>query len=274
MRLAINGRARSVIELIPHGRFLIPGIANALATALLAPACAVCDAVLNDPLGGCVCTTCWGAVRPITPPVCDGCGVPLARDNPSGKPNTKPLCLECCHSIRVVDRARAIGEYEGTLREIIQALKYGGRRSLAGPVAARMRSRGVELLQDADCVTPVPLHWRREYQRGFNQARELARHLNAPLLELVARRRHTQAQVELPAEQRRANVESAFMIRRQPLRQRRSIQGLKVVLVDDVCTTGATLEECARVLKEAGASAVYALTAARVITRHGVRSNP
>jgi ComF family protein len=168
---------------------------------------------------------------------------------------------------RIIDRARAVGEYSGALREIIHAFKYEKRRSLAGRLAALMRSRGNELLEKADYIVPVPLHWRREHKRGFNQARELARHLGLRVGEPLRRTRPTPPQVELAAHLRQANVKAAFALRRTWFRERPQLDGLKVLLVDDVSTTGATLEACATVLKEGGASEVYALTAARVITR-------
>jgi ComF family protein len=149
---------------------------------------------------------------------------------------------------------------------MIHALKYDARRSLARHLAAEMKASAVELIARADCVTPVPLHWWRRHRRGFNQARELARHLDLPLIDALIRTRHTRAQVELAAPHRWTNVQGAFGVR-HVYRSRRSIQGLTIVLVDDVSTTGATLEECAKVLKEAGAAAVYAITAARVATR-------
>jgi ComF family protein len=149
---------------------------------------------------------------------------------------------------------------------MIHALKYDARRSLARHLAAEMRASAVELIAHADCVTPVPLHWWRQHRRGFNQARELARHLDRPLIDALIRTRHTRSQVELEAAHRRTNVQGAFGVR-HVYQSRRSIQGLTIVLVDDVSTTGATLEECAKALKEAGAAAVYAITAARVVTR-------
>lgn len=228
---------------------------NALIAALLAPACAVCKSHLDEPLSGCVCKHCWASIRAITPPVCDRCGDPLAR--PRG------ACPGCRHESAVA-RARAVGEYEGTLREIIHALKYSGRRSLARPLGEWMRRAGSELLEEADCVVPVPLHWRREHQRGFNQAREIARYLGPPVVDALIRRRATRAQVELAADSRRANVAGAFALRRGWFRHPQ-IRGRSVLLIDDVSTTGATLESCAGVLKEFGASEVYALTAARVV---------
>jgi ComF family protein len=261
-----------VIHLIPNPQSLIPwvaGIADAVTTALLAPVCAVCGVLLDEPLSGCVCGSCWRSVVPITPPLCDRCGDPLARPSQSPIPTPQSLCAPCCASNGAVSRARAIGEYEGTLREIIHALKYSGRYSLSRPLAELMRRRGRELLEDVDCVVPVPLHWRREYQRGFNQAREIARHLGRPVANVLVRCRATRAQVELAADRRRANVAGAFMIRRGWFRAP-SIRGKKLLLIDDVSTTGATLESCAGVLKESGASEVFALTAARVVTRRRV----
>lgn len=166
----------------------------------------------------------------------------------------------------MVARARAAGEYEGALRGVIHALKYSGRQSLARPLAERLRRRGRDLLESVDCVVPVPLHWSREYHRGFNQAREIARHLGPCMVDMLVRHRPTRPQVELAADRRRANVEGAFKLRRHWFRTS-NVAGLRIALVDDVSTTGATLEACAQLLKESGASEVYALTAARVVTR-------
>jgi ComF family protein len=148
------------------------------------------------------------------------------------------------------------------MKEIIHALKYERRRSIAPPLGELMRHTGARLLKDADLVVPVPLHPRREYQRGFNQADDLARHLGIPVALLLKRVVFTQSQIELPKEQRRDNVKHAFAFRpapRSPIPDPRI-----VVLVDDVSTTGSTLDACARVLKGAGVREVRALTAARV----------
>ena len=259
--------------LIPHPKSLVPSVVgNALVTTLLAPVCAVCSALLAEPLSGCVCAACWRSILYITPPICARCGDPIARLDAG--------CSGCSGHTKAVTRARAIGQYEGTLREIIHALKYSGRHSLARPLAERMRQRGSELLEKVDCVVPVPLHWRREYERGFNQAREIARHLGLPVVDALVRRRSTRAQVELAADRRRANVAGAFALRRSWLRNC-AIRDKTVLLIDDVSTTGATLDSCATVLRDAGASDVYALTAARVVTRRiptpqslGRRSEP
>lgn len=238
---------------------------NALVAALLAPTCAVCSAVLDQPLSGCVCGRCWSSVRPITPPTCPKCGDPLARHALFSPGAPAPRCRRCRARSSPIDRASAVGEYDGVLREIIHALKYSGRLSLAPPLSAMMRLHGRDLLEHADFVVPVPLHWRREYRRGFNQANELARALGPRILQPLARRRHTRTQVELAAERRTANVAGAFALRGGWLRRSCNVRGYTLVLVDDVSTTGATLEACAEELKNAGAENVYALTVARVV---------
>ena len=149
------------------------------------------------------------------------------------------------------------------MKEVIHALKYERRRSIAPPLGDLMRLTGARVLEDATIVVPVPLHPRREYQRGFNQAEELAMHLGPPVVRMLKRTRHTHSQIELPKEQRRANVKDAFALTAPGSR----LPAPRiVVLVDDVATTGATLDACATVLKRIGVKEVRALTAARVVT--------
>ncbi|MDE3155519.1 MAG: ComF family protein [Acidobacteriota bacterium] len=157
---------------------------------------------------------------------------------------------------------------------IIHALKYGGRRSVARGLSALMRAQGSDLLAGADCVVPVPLHRRRLRERGFNQAADLAAGLGLPVRPLLRRVRATPSQVELPAARRHANVRDAFAAvvpsrGWPPWRPADAggLEGLCVVLVDDVSTTGATLDACARALKAAGVREVRALSAARVVSR-------
>jgi ComF family protein len=211
---------------------------NGVTSVVLAPSCAACDAVLATPLDGCVCRNCWDGLVPIS--------------NLVFEPGTPLSALV------------SIGAYDGTLREIVHALKYQGRRSIAAQLALRIRRSAADLLAASDCVVPIPLHWRRKHTRGFNQAHEIARHLGLPVVEPLIRFRATRPQVELSAEERRANVAGAFAIRyRRRFRPPAAIAGLRFVLVDDVATTGATLEQCAAILCRAGAASVAAVTAAR-----------
>jgi ComF family protein len=228
---------------------------------VFAPACSACAAPLERPTRGPVCTVCWNSIAPLTPPLCDGCGDPLA----SWRTVSIPLarCPRCRRGGRAIDRSRAVGLYDGTLRAIIHAFKYGGRRSLARPLAELMRTRGADVLEGAAAVVPVPLHVSRRRERGFNQAADLARHLHLPVVAALKRTRATAAQAELPAARRHGNVRGAFAATRRAA----ALAGEVVLLVDDVSTTGATLDACARALKAAGVREVRALTAARVVSR-------
>jgi ComF family protein len=233
---------------------------DGVVAVVLAPACAACDTILETPTAGPVCARCWNAIVPFTPPLCLQCGDPL----PSWRVISvmAQTCPRCRRRRSQLSMVRAIGSYDGSLRAIVHALKYGKRRSIAQPLAARMRAHGDEVFVDSDIVVPVPLHPRRQRSRGFNQAEELARHLGVPCRLALRRRRATPSQTDLPAAQRHRNVRGAFVLAR-----RADVRGLRVTIVDDVCTTGATLDACARVLRDAGAADVRAITAARVVTR-------
>lgn len=233
---------------------------DALLSVVLAPSCPACVQSLERPTNGPVCGACWASILPLTPPLCDACGDPLAtwrvETIPSGR------CARCRRLRRSIARARAVGAYEGALRAIIHAWKYEGRRSLARPLAALLHVRGSEVLEGADCVVPVPLHRSRRRQRGFNQAADLARHIGLPVVDALERTRATRVQADLPAARRHENVRGAFGPRRCACRLRDRV----VVLIDDVSTTGATLDACGEVLLESGVREVRALTAARALT--------
>jgi ComF family protein len=237
-------------------------IADAIMALVLAPCCAACDEPLERPTLGCVCPCCWSSIRPLTEPLCDTCGDALATWRRS--PTDTRQCVRCRRLPRVIARGRAIAAYDGRLRDILHALKYNSRRSLAAPLAKLMAAAAPEILAGADFVVPVPLHVLRHYRRGFNQAEELAKQLPVPMLRALRRRRRTASQTELPEAQRHRNVRDAFAVR---WRARNAIRGKTLVLVDDVSTTGATLDACARTLREAGAKEVRALTAARAGSR-------
>ncbi len=265
-------------------------LADAIVAALVAPACPVCGELLDHPTRGAVCGGCWAAIRPLTFPLCAACGDPLpagrlaeiaqlaaalasvrSRQGASEAPD--PACPDRCPRCRrgasLISRSRAVGEYAGALRQIVHVFKYEKRRSVAHRLGPLMRDAGADVLRDAHVAVPVPLHWRRRWQRGFNQASLLASHLGIPVWTPLARVRATSPQVALAAAARRANMRDAFALAHRQLPWHPSwaarLDGKIVVLVDDVATTGATLEACARVLREAGAGEVRALTAARVV---------
>jgi predicted amidophosphoribosyltransferase len=253
---------------------------------LIAPVCAACERPLARPSRQVVCDACWIDVRPITPPFCERCGDALASWRTACI--ASGVCPRCRRSPPgALDGRRAAGIYDGRLRQIIQAWKYDRRRSLVVPLAQRVRTAARDLCERADAVVPVPLHPRRARQRGFNQAADLARQLGPPVLMALRRIRRTPPQVTLAAARRRRNVRGAFALAPAPwgrvLREMRDrgarllrsgprveltrslVAGRHLLLVDDVCTTGATLEACAQELKRAGAASVRAVTAARAV---------
>ena len=175
-------------------------------------------------------------------------------------PTAGPVCARCWE-----DASAAGGRYHGALRQVIHALKYEGRRSLARPLAAMLRERHRAALADASCVVPVPLFAWRRLRRGFNQAGELAAHLDRPVVHALWRVRPTASQTGLTAHARHRNVRGAFRLSALLSAQTRArfITDCVVVLVDDVMTTGATSSACADVLMAAGAREVRVITLAR-----------
>jgi ComF family protein len=163
------------------------------------------------------------------------------------------------------DAAYAFGSYESTLRKLIQLFKYGRVKTLSAPLGA-MLADALPREKAYDFILPMPMHWRRRWSRGFNQAdllaRVLARRLNLPVTAAVRRAKATPAQAGLTAAQRRANMSGAFIVVKKE-----AVQGKRVLLVDDVFTTGATAGACARVLKRAGAAHITVLTVARASRR-------
>ena len=239
---------------------MLRAIADGIVAVLLAPSCAACRRPLDAPTRGAVCGACWSAIRRFTPPLCTRCGETLASWR--GIALDRGLCPRCRRVSSALSQMRAIGPHEGSLRAVLHALKYDGRRSLAPPLARLMLESCGAALEDIDVCVPVPLHHWRLWRRGFNQAEDLARRLERPVRRLLVRTRATRPQMDLPAARRHANVRGAFRVT-----DFARVGGLRIALIDDVCTTGATLEACARVLREAGAGDVVAVTAARALSR-------
>jgi ComF family protein len=237
-------------------------VLDAVLAVTLAPACAACQRPLDSPLAGAVCEPCWDAVHPLTGPACTTCGVPWTISR--GASPERP-CAACRRRPSAVDWGRVAADYSGALRDIVHAFKYEGRRSLAVPLGRLLANAGASVLAGAECVVPVPLHTVKRLRRGFNQAADLATALGPPVVPALWRVRNTRAQVGLPAATRRRNVRDAFVPSpwQRSRRWERAVTDRVVVLVDDVRTTGATLHECARVLKQMGAREVRSLALAQ-----------
>src|SRR5688572_14003831 len=178
---------------------------DAALSILFAPTCAACDRPLTSPSTGTVCTVCWESIVPVPFPRCEGCGDPL-----SSRVEPLAYCLRCRIAPRLIDCTRALGIYDGSLRSIIHAWKYAGRRSIAEPLAALLRERETEILRMTVAAVPVPLHGARVRKRGFNQASDLAKGLGLPVVEALRRIRATATQADLSADERAANVANAF----------------------------------------------------------------
>ena len=175
------------------------------------------------------------------------------------------LCTVCRESLANFDSAYSFGSYEGPLRNLIHLFKYGKVETLASPLAAFLAS-ALPREEQVDLVIAMPAHWRKKWERGFNQAELLAqpvaRRYGLKLSQNLRRSRYTKAQAGLTEAERQKNLKGSFVVRRPS-----ELAGKRILLVDDVFTTGATLRAAAEALKGAGAARVTALTLARVDTR-------
>lgn len=227
---------------------------------LLPPQCQACGELVGG--GGMLCLPCWESVQFLNPPHCAACGLPFEFDLGEGT-----LCGACIRERPVYRRARAAVAYGETSRRILLAFKHGDRTEAAPALGRWLLRAGADLFPEADALVPVPLHWTRLFLRRYNQAallaREVGRLTGLPVhADLLLRGRRTPSQGHLTRNQRHDNVKGAFRVR--PSR-RGLAEGKRLLLVDDVLTTGATVEACARVLLRAGAAAVDVLTVARVM---------
>lgn len=230
--------------------------------AVLPPLCLACGAVVAEP--GSLCPQCWAGMGFLAPPLCHACGHPFEFESGAGE---HALCAPCLTKPPPWGRGRAVLRYDDTSKPLILRFKHADRLEGASAFGRWMARAGAELLAEAEVIVPVPLHRWRLLARRYNQAAVLAQALGrhsgvAVAPDALVRLRRTPAQGHLDREQRRRNVAGAFAV--VPSR-RRFIHGRRVLLVDDVLTTGATLGECARVLLKAGAVAVDVLTLGRVV---------
>lgn len=228
---------------------------------LLPPNCLTCDAPVEAP--GRLCSECFRVTAFVTEPFCRSCGVPFAH---AGQGGPERLCPACRAHAPDFDRARAVFRYDGQARRIVLPFKHGDRTETARALARLMVRSGAALLADAEVVVPVPLHRRRLIARRYNQAALLARALArlthiTVVPDALRRLRATATLGNRSAAERIAMLDGAIAVR--PSRARR-LAGRRVLLIDDVMTSGATAGACARALKEAGAISVDVLVAARV----------
>jgi len=202
--------------------------------------------------GGYLCSMCRRSIPLLASPVCVRCGRFVSAQG---------LCVHCPSEPHAYDGIRSVAKFEGPLRDAIHAFKYEGLRTLRGTLGELLAEGWTRFQPPGDVLVPVPLHARRMRERGYNQslllARELARHTGIPVLETaLVRIRATVPQVGLDIQQRRANVIGAFHVCNDEIRDR------AVLLIDDVYTTGATIDACAEALRATGALSIWALTLA------------
>jgi ComF family protein len=235
-------------------------IARHAADLALPPQCLSCDAPVAG--HGALCARCWSKLRLIEKPYCARLGIPFAYDIGIGA-----LSAEAIADPPPFDRCRAVAAFDDVARTLVHGLKYRDRLELAAWMASWMTRAGGELITEADAIVAVPLHTRRLWWRRYNQsvllAQAVARSAGKPLLTGALRRiRPTEQQVGLTADQRDRNVRGAFQVLAA---EKISVAGRRVLLVDDVYTTGATVKASTRALMRAGAKAVDVLVFARVV---------
>lgn len=225
--------------------------------------CRVCGAPLKSVSRIPVCPACLSQPEPFAAEYeCVSCRTPFLNAHPLDESGR---CALCRLGLSGFDAAYSYGNYEGGLKKLIQLLKYGKIRTLAEPLGGLLAA-ALPREKSFDVIVPMPMHWRRRWSRGFNQANLLAgvlsRRIGIPLCRAVRRAKATPPQVGLTAAQRRANVSGAFDVARPE-----QIRARRILLIDDVFTTGATAGACARALKRAGAAYVAVLTVARADRR-------
>src|SRR5437016_4265419 len=244
------------------GRHVLSRAARLALDIALPTLCVSC----REPVDGeGVCAACWAKLSFIAPPYCPRLGIPFVYD-----PGPDMLSMEAIASPPAYQRARAAVRYDDVARTLVHALKYQDRTDLAPALGRWMARAGRELLEEADALVPVPLHWRRGWSRRYNQSGALARAIERQsgvkvTSEALRRVRPTAQQIGLSRSQRASNVQGAFKVAAD---RSADIQGRRVVLVDDVLTSGATVDACARALLRAKAAQVDVLVFARVVDSH------
>jgi ComF family protein len=239
-------------------------VGRAALDAVLPPLCLLCGDQVADPAA--LCARCWAKLRWLGDPLCEQCGAPFEFDPAQGRAEIL-RCAACTAAPPRFDRARAVVVYDDTSKALVLGYKHADRLHATPAFAGWLQRAGQELVDGCDAIAPVPLHWLRFAWRRYNQAAELGRKLAGAsrkrfIPDLLRRRRHTQSQGKLSRSARLRNVQGAFAVNPRRIS---GLAGARILLIDDVFTTGATVEECARVLKRSGAAQVDVLTLARVV---------
>jgi ComF family protein len=251
----LRGALNACRDVLAH----LPKLALDIALPTLCVSC-------REPVDGeGVCASCWAKLSFIEPPYCPRLGIPFVYD-----PGPELLSMEAIASPPAYQRARAAVRYDDVARTLVHSLKYQDRTDLAPAMGRWMARAGQELLADADVLVPVPLHWRRGWSRRYNQSGALARAISRQsgvklASEALRRIRPTEQQIGLSRPQRAANVQGAFKVAAE---RSADIAGRRVILIDDVLTSGATTDACARALLRAKAAQVDVLVFARVVDNH------
>ncbi|MFG1464014.1 ComF family protein [Xanthobacter sp. DSM 24535] len=240
------------------------GAGKAALGLVLPPTCVSCGAIVHE--AGGLCGACWRRLAFIERPYCERLGIPFAFEQVALDPEPR-LSPQAVMDPPAFDRARAAVLFGDIARDLVHGLKYGDRLDMAAPMARLMARAAGDLLAEADLIVPVPLHPLRLWRRRFNQAALLARRLSKASgvpcrTDVLVRARATSSQVSLSRAERRANVAGAFKV---PPQQVHHVTGRRILIVDDVLTTGATLDACAQALRYGKATHIDAVTFARVV---------
>lgn len=251
MNVRMQGQLKGVMKEVARGALDL----------FFPPLCISCREQVSEP--GSLCATCWSAIQFLDGPACATCGLPFELETIG-----ETLCAACHAAPPAFDKARAVMRYDDASKGPILAFKHGDRLDLVPGFARWLERGGRDVLSEASVIVPVPLHPTRLWSRRYNQSAELgraiARLIDKPMEpQLLTRVRRTPSQGEMvSARARRRNVRGAFRV--APERAQLA-KGQNVLLVDDVLTTGATVDACAKALKRAGAAKVFVLALARVV---------